>query len=139
MAHSAISHCLLLWLCFSHVSVWHVPLGNGDLTRPCSGRLLPNGARGVHPSRRAPQCSHMQVQPPGRLGPLTFVPTRALPRLHSRCNSHWSDYVAWTAACVQVGRSVAIDYPCLVQPVPSAGSRMLEVQVHYMQLHAITW
>ena len=48
----------------------------------------------------------------GPQGPLTFVQTLALPRLHRRCNRHRSCYVAMTVTCAQVGHSVAIDCPC---------------------------
>ena len=47
---SAVSNCLLLWFCFWHVGLWHVPSGIGISS--CSGTRLPNGAQGVHPSRR---------------------------------------------------------------------------------------
>ena len=139
MTPSAISHCLLLWLCFWNVGVWHVRLGNGDLI--IFGKADPQWCARSSSVTQSATCKF------GPQGPLIFVLTRAFPRPHRSCNRHRSDYVAMIVACVQVqvGRSAAIDCPCF-QVVQARGpargpltQRVLEVQVHYMQLHPIIW
>ena len=80
MTQSAVSHCLLLWSASDTLACGMYRLGTGISS--CFGRLR------LLPSSSVTQSATCKF---GLQGPLTFMRTRALPRLHRSCNRHWQN------------------------------------------------